>query len=141
MSLDEIFEAYGKVKVKLDSNLEETFDRIIAAGDNTELYDFKDDDYIRAFDEKFRCEGNDLAYKFGDVLISRYKFLRYYNTLINKYYLENADTINIAYDESEIKRDILLHALTKDSMLDKSELTTIVNSIDSFEKAKSKKRD
>ena len=139
-SVDDIFAAYGKVKVKLNSNLEETFEKIIGTEDNTELYNYEEDDYIKAFDENFKCDDNDLAYKFGDVIISRYKFLRYYNTLINKYFRENAEEISMVYDESEIKKDILLYALTKDSMLDKNELSTIVRNIESFELGRTKRK-
>ena len=137
-SIEEIFEKYGKVKVKLESGLEETFDEIINIEENTRLYDYTDDDYIRDFDKQFKCDDNDLAYKFGNVIISRYKFLRYYNTLINKYYRDNAEEIMAVYEEKGIKKDILLYALTKDSMLDENELGTIVKCIENFELERTK---
>lgn len=132
-SLEEIFLSYGKVKIKLDSNLEETFDKIINLEDNTKLYNFDDDPYIEAFDKAFKCDDNEYAYKFDGVIISRYKFLRNYNSIINKYYLENIDKIRMVYDEQDIKKEILLYCLTKDSMLNGEEVNKIVKSISKFE--------
>ena len=113
-TIEETFAIYKAIDVTNDNS--ELYDAIVANSNNDTITDFVvQDEYIKQLDQLYL--ENKLTYNFNGVLISRFKVLRYYQTLITN---PNIDS----------SREALMYVITKNSMLNQSDYNNICICLD-----------
>ncbi len=105
------FDKYQAVEPYVESK--EIYDQIIANSDNDNISEIAtSDSVIDQLDKLYKDPNNDLVYNFNGIIISRLKVLRYYQTLM----------MNSKITSS---KELLIYVITKHSMLNMEELSTI----------------
>lgn len=121
---DDTFELYGAVSY--ESENKEIYDGIIKASDNDSMSAMVlNDPIIQQLDNLYYDPINPFIYNFNGVIISRYKVLRHYETLIMD------PNIEPSYD-------LLMYVVTLFSMIDEKELNMIEECINKIKFVKGK---
>ena len=117
-------EIFGKTKEDVFA----LYDAVIYGSDETPIYDelisfgnmdnistiALDDEYIMYLENNFK--ENEYTYNINGVIVSRYKVLRYYSSLIKQ-------------DDINPSEDLIMYVVTLNSMLDQEELNNVYQSI------------
>lgn len=117
-------EIFGKTKEDVFA----LYDAVIYGSDETPIYDelisfgnidnistiALDDEYIMYLENNYK--GNEYMYNINGVIVSRYKVLRYYSSLIKQ-------------DDINPSEDLIMYVVTLNSMLDQEELNNVYQHI------------
>ena len=110
-SKDNTFTLYGAKKVNVEN--QEIYDSIIGNSENgTITENIQNDTLIMQLDSLYKDKDNDMIYNFDGVIISRFKVLRHYQTLISN-------------PEIDISKNVLFYVITLFSMLNEQEIKII----------------
>lgn len=116
-TIEDSFRIYQAINVPIENK--ELYTSIVDNSDNDTITDYVlQDEYINQIDQLYK--ENHRVYNFNGVIISRFKVLRYYQTLIT-----NPD-INSS-------RDTLMYAITKNSMLNQNDYNNICICLDKID--------
>lgn len=96
----------------------EKYDSIVNVSDNITISEISLNDHIiKQLDSLYMSKEDPLIYNFNGIIISRFKVLRYYETLISE-------------PNIEPNRDLLMYTICLNSMLDSKELEIINDCVD-----------
>ena len=112
----ETFEMYNAIVPKFEQK--ELYDSVVDNNTNDVISDISlKDRLIEQLDVLYKSPDSDLIYNLNGVIISRFKVLRYYQTLIS------SNSLIVP------SKDVLLYAITKLSMLNEEEYNTIIDCV------------